>query len=238
MATLERLLIVNADDFGLSAGVNRGVIESHERGIVTSASLMVRWPAAREAAEYAQAHPRLSVGLHLDLGEMEYTGEEWRSIYEVIPGEAEPDAVRSELQRQLTVFRELVGCGPTHLDSHQHRHRTDPVRSACLAVCEELRIPLREVLGGVQYCGRFYGQGSRGDRWPEAISVDGLVETLDSISPGVTELACHPAADCDFASSYQKEREIERATLCDPRIASHLRAHGIRLISFREVSGV
>ena len=47
-----RCVIINADDFGLSAGINRGIIEAHERGIVTSASLMVRWPAA----EYARAH--------------------------------------------------------------------------------------------------------------------------------------------------------------------------------------
>jgi predicted glycoside hydrolase/deacetylase ChbG (UPF0249 family) len=47
-----RLLVVNADDFGRSRGVNAGVIAAHERGIVTSASLMVRWPAARGAADY------------------------------------------------------------------------------------------------------------------------------------------------------------------------------------------
>ena len=52
----ERLLIVNADDFGLSPGVNAGVIEAHERGIVTSASLMVRWPRREQAAAYALEH--------------------------------------------------------------------------------------------------------------------------------------------------------------------------------------
>src|SRR5207247_11145801 len=54
-----RDLIVNADDFGQSAGVNRGIIEAHERGIVTSASLMVRWPAANEATAYARRHQSL-----------------------------------------------------------------------------------------------------------------------------------------------------------------------------------
>jgi predicted glycoside hydrolase/deacetylase ChbG (UPF0249 family) len=53
-----RQLIVNADDFGQSAGVNRGVIEAHENGIVTSASLMVRWPDAADAARYARPAPR------------------------------------------------------------------------------------------------------------------------------------------------------------------------------------
>jgi predicted glycoside hydrolase/deacetylase ChbG (UPF0249 family) len=59
---MTRAAIVNADDFGQSAGINRGIVEAHQRGIVTSASLMVRWHAASEAAAaYARAHPRLSV---------------------------------------------------------------------------------------------------------------------------------------------------------------------------------
>ena len=77
----ERLLIVNADDFGQSAGVNRGVARAYEEGIVTAASLMVRWPAAREAAGYARERPQLDVGLHLDLGEWYYAEGEWRARY-------------------------------------------------------------------------------------------------------------------------------------------------------------
>lgn len=55
-------LIVNANDFGQSAGVNQGIITAHEQGIVTSASLMVRWPAAVEATAYGRAHPEFSLG--------------------------------------------------------------------------------------------------------------------------------------------------------------------------------
>jgi chitin disaccharide deacetylase len=69
---MRRYLIVNADDFGLSEGVNRGIIEAAEKGIVTSASLMVRQPAAAAAAAYARKLDRISVGLHLDLGEWVY----------------------------------------------------------------------------------------------------------------------------------------------------------------------
>src|SRR5690349_482814 len=80
-----RYLIVNADDLGQSPGVNRGIFQAHRDGIVTSASLMVRWPAAGEAAAYARAHPDLSVGLHLDLGEWEFRGGAWVARYEVVP---------------------------------------------------------------------------------------------------------------------------------------------------------
>src|SRR5207249_100992 len=77
-------LIVNADDFGLSPGVNRGIVAAHEQGIVTSASLMVRWSAAAAAADYGRGHPALSLGLHLDFGEWAYRGGAWVRLYKVV----------------------------------------------------------------------------------------------------------------------------------------------------------
>ena len=87
------VLIVNADDFGRSRGVNRGVIRAHEEGIVTSATLMVRWPDAREAADYARDRT-LSVGLHLDLGEWIYQDGEWRARYDVVTGRSRDEIAR------------------------------------------------------------------------------------------------------------------------------------------------
>ena len=116
-----RLLIVNADDFGQSAGVNRGIIAAHERGIVTRASLMVRWPTATAAAAYARGNPRFGVGLHLDLGEWTYRDGAWPALYEVVSLQ-DAHAIAEEVSRQLAAFREIVGRDPTHLDSHQHVH--------------------------------------------------------------------------------------------------------------------
>src|SRR6266446_1898300 len=101
-----RRLIVNADDFGQSPGVNRGIIAAHERGIVTSASLMVRWPAAAAAAAYASTHPELSVGLHVDLRELIYRDGSWAVVYEVVPVD-DRAAVAEEVGRQLDAFRRL-----------------------------------------------------------------------------------------------------------------------------------
>ena len=64
-----RYLIVNADDLGASPGVDRGILEAHARGIVTSASLMVDTPWSAEGAARARATPALSVGLHIVLPE-------------------------------------------------------------------------------------------------------------------------------------------------------------------------
>src|SRR5262245_13991236 len=96
----KRSLIVNADDFSLSEGVNRGIIEAHERGIVTSASLLVRKPAAAAAADHGREHPRFSLGLHLDLGEWAYDGEDWVLVYQIIPLD-DHAVVTKELERQL-----------------------------------------------------------------------------------------------------------------------------------------
>lgn len=148
--TTERSLIVNADDFGQSPGVNRGVIRAHEHGIVTSATLMVRWPAAEQAAAYAREHPALSVGLHLDLGEWAYGAGQWRARYEVVDT-GDPVAVQAEVRRQLDAFCALLGRDPTHLDSHQHVHRQEPVRSSLERAGEELGVPVRDVAGGIRY---------------------------------------------------------------------------------------
>jgi predicted glycoside hydrolase/deacetylase ChbG (UPF0249 family) len=98
-----RFLIVNADDFGLSEGVNRGIIEAHEQGIVTSASLMVHKPSAISAAAYSREHLRLGLGLHLDLGEWAYDGEAWTPVYRVVPLDDYSD-VTEELERPLSEF--------------------------------------------------------------------------------------------------------------------------------------
>jgi chitin disaccharide deacetylase len=228
-----RSLIVNADDLGLSAGVNRGVARAHEHGIVTSASLMVRAPHAAEAAAYAQAHPALGVGLHVDLAEWHYTGEAWIAAYEVVPLD-DPVALGAELAAQIDRFMALMGCPPTHLDSHQHVHREEPARTIVLEQGARLGAPVRHFAPGIRYEGGFYGQSGRGEPWPEGIAPAALCRLLRELPAGTTELGCHPGVDDDSGSSYSRERTIETATLCDPRVLATVREQGIALRSFAE----
>src|SRR4051794_22877892 len=79
-----RCLIVNADDLGYSRGVNRGIVEAHLHGLVTSASLMVRQAATGEAILASRECPGLSLGLHVDLGEWAYRGGQWVELYRAI----------------------------------------------------------------------------------------------------------------------------------------------------------
>jgi predicted glycoside hydrolase/deacetylase ChbG (UPF0249 family) len=231
-----RYLIVNADDFGLSAGVNRGIITAHEQGIVTSTSLMVRWPAAAEAVAYSREHPDLSLGLHVDLGEWAYRDETWVPLYDVTRLD-DTAAVADEVSRQLAAFRRLVGTDPTHIDSHQHVHLKDPVRSVVVTIVRGLGVPLRHCSRAVQYCGRFYGQTAEGLPFPEGISVEGLITILAGLPPGLTELACHPGDGDGLETMYRQERAVEVTTLCDPRVRTAIAAERIELRSFGNVRG-
>lgn len=199
-------LIVNADDLGYSEAVSRGIVEAHERGIVTSTSLMVDRPAAAHAVELAGG-TKLSIGLHAELDD-------------VPRSRCEP-----ELERQLARFEELVGRRPTHLDSHHHAHRAPAVAEVVVEFAQRERLPLRDL--AVPHDGRFYGA--------HAIGVEHLLALLGSIGSGDVELGCHPGYADGLVSSYRAEREVELGTLTDPRVRRGIEAQGIELIGWSEL---
>jgi len=124
-----KFLIVNGDDFGASRGINRGILEAHERGILTSTSLLVRTPWSEEAAQLSRATPDLSVGLHVDLGkELKVTTGSRRWMHE-------------ELHQQFARFQELMHRRPTHLDSHHNVHRDPQALSLFLELAAEHGLP-------------------------------------------------------------------------------------------------
>ena len=230
-----RGLIVNADDFGLTAGVTRGIVRAHDDGVVTSASLMVLGPAARESSALAAARPALSVGLHAELGEWTYQEGEW---VETRPSVDLDDAaaVATELDRQLELFHELTGSEPTHLDSHQHVHREEAAQSVFRSRAARLGVPLRGDSEAVRHYGSFYGQTGCGEPIDGALSVESLIGILVSLPEGVTELGCHPGEPDGLTSTYAAERLVELEILCDPRIREAIAAADIQLFSFRDIA--
>jgi len=209
-------LIVNADDFGAAHGINRGVIEAHRDGIVTSASMMVEARGSAEAAQLAAQHLALGVGLHV-----------------VIAPEAEQP--ETEIEQQLERFVELIGKAPTHIDAHHNAHREDGLLRAFLAVSERHGLPLRDH-SRVRHIGRFYGQWDA-ETHLEGISPDAFTRIVDAeTKDGFNEMSCHPGyVDEDLVSSYTREREAELATLCDTELRAALRDRGIDLVSFRDL---
>jgi chitin disaccharide deacetylase len=230
--TPRAFLVVNADDLGYTEGVNRGIFEAHDRGIVSSTSFMVDRPAAESGASGALARTGLGVGLHADFGEWSFEGGAWRAVG-VPVDQHDRDAVAAELRRQLHRFRALLGRDPTHLDSHQHVHRREPVRSAMLELAAELGVPLRHE-SAVRYCGDFYGQTDEGEPLPGALEPKRLEALLRALPAGATELCCHPGYAFGLASAYASEREEELRALCSPRLRPLLEEERIALVSFAE----
>jgi predicted glycoside hydrolase/deacetylase ChbG (UPF0249 family) len=221
------VLIVNADDFGASEGINRGIIEAHTAGIVTSASLMVTGGASAEAAALARDHAALSVGLHWDLD-----GEQANSELDL----DDPVAVRTELHRQLELFHELVGQPPTHVDSHHHIHRRPEIRPTARALAAPLGVPIRED-GTVTYIGGFYAQWEWQVTDLHHVSPEFLIWILrNEVREGWTEIGCHPGyVSDDFTSVYLGEREVELTTLKHPAVRDEIGSLGIRLASYRDL---
>jgi predicted glycoside hydrolase/deacetylase ChbG (UPF0249 family) len=230
-----RRLIVNADDFGQSAGINDGITQAYERGIVTSASLMVHWPWASAAAEYARTQPALSVGLHLDLGEWVYWNGEWVALYQRVALHDVP-GLRAEVMRQIDLFQQLMASRPTHIDSHQHVHGRALIRPVVAEIANQLGVPVRQTGGQIAYLGEFYGQEPHGAVIDSAITVEHLIGLLGALPDGITELGCHPGLRADAHGMYIVEREQEVQVLCDPDVRAALVAGRIELISFHDVA--
>jgi len=133
-----RRLIVNADDFGLHAAVNRGIQAAHTAGIVSSTSLMAGGAAFGEAVQIARECPQLGVGVHLTLvgarpvlpatevpslvdGTGAFYGSYPLFLKRFLSGKIRLAEVERELAAQIEQVR-LAGIQPSHLDSHQHLH--------------------------------------------------------------------------------------------------------------------
>lgn len=220
-----KYLIVNADDFGASAGINRGIIDCHTRGIVTSTSLMVTGQAVHEAVQLSREYPELAIGLHWDV-----TGEDDRAF-----DLDNLSLVREEFDRQLDRFHHLLGRLPTHVDSHQHVHREEHLMPLFTEMVEPIGVPLRGD-GRVNVVGGFYAQWEWMVTNLEYVSVPFLQWILrEEVLDGWTEISCHPGyRSPEFASVYDSERETEVQTLCDLRIRATIEELGLRLMSYAD----
>lgn len=158
--TAPRLLVVNADDFGLNSFATDGILECHVAGSVSSTTLMVNAPDAERAVQLALQHPNLGVGLHFNItwGAPVSLPEDVRSIVDtggrffdrttflkrLAFGRISALHVRTELRAQLKRFIDL-GLRPTHVDSHQHVHGIgkvfDVVATECLGASLPMRVP-------------------------------------------------------------------------------------------------
>ena len=156
-----RSLVINADDLGLTVGVNNGIFDAHDRGVLTSASVFANARATEDAIARALRRPSLGVGCHLTLVDgqptlpparvpslIEGDGRFHRSwkpfIVSCLLGRISLGEVEQELTAQIDRIRS-AGLRLTHLDAHKHVHAYPPIFAIVVRLAERFRIPVVRV---------------------------------------------------------------------------------------------
>jgi predicted glycoside hydrolase/deacetylase ChbG (UPF0249 family) len=201
-----RLLVIHADDLGMSHSVNRATFEAFENGWITSASILVPCPWFPEVARWARAHPNADLGIHLALNS-EWTGFRWGPVSsrDAIPslidstgylplletdvvGRAKPAEIDRELRAQID-RAQAAGVTLTHLDSHMATlFRTPEFFDVYRKLGAAYKLPvLMERLGD---------RGGEQSAWATAAQTDALVDRVVSIPQGI--------AKADWPAAYEK----------------------------------
>jgi chitin disaccharide deacetylase len=263
-------LVVNADDFGFTPDVNRGIVDAHRRGILTATTLMANGAAFDDAVRLARETPTLDIGCHLVL-----VGD-----HSLVTGNAFPLSVGQLLgalaRREIRPYEELcaqvrhildAGIRPTHLDTHKHTHLAPPVLDAVACVSEEFGIrwvrgpfdlPLNALRGTVPRLKRLTSSalgllrrrfrrvlerhGCRTTDHFAGFQITGrfhsseLVQLLECLPEGSTELMCHPGY-CTEAlrgarTRLKESRERELEALVAPETRRALERQGIQLVGY------
>ncbi len=138
-------LVINADDFGFTPDVNEGIVEAHQKGVLSATTLMANGAAFDDAVRLAAAVPTLDVGCHLVL----VGGRSLLSPFQRLPATV-GELLAAIVSRQIRIYDELAaqvrkildaGIAPTHIDTHKHTHLAPPVLDAVAAIAREFDIP-------------------------------------------------------------------------------------------------
>ncbi|MFB4163232.1 chitin disaccharide deacetylase [Alteribacillus sp. JSM 102045] len=148
-------LIINGDDFGFSRGVNHGIIDAYQEGILTSTTVLTNMPGANHAYKEAASHPGLGVGIHLNLTlgkpmlSSHHTIVDENGLFRKLPFykgsykiDAEEIYVEWKAQIESAITHDLT---PTHLDSHHHIHSYPGMPEVFVSLAKEYRLPVRRV---------------------------------------------------------------------------------------------
>jgi hypothetical protein len=185
---MEKKLIINADDYGLSDKFNKGILELIEKGIVTSTTVMVNKNFARPKA--LLKHENVSVGLHLDLGF---------------------ETSMEEIENQIKKFRKLFGRLPSHLDGHKYYHLLHGNFPKVLEIARKYKLPVRSTCPADRKIMKRFKIKTPDQyiSWhPDRKNK--LFKDLKNAKFGITELLCHPGYfDPKATTGYNRQREKE-----------------------------
>ncbi|PYQ60938.1 MAG: hypothetical protein DMF58_06555, partial [Acidobacteria bacterium] len=260
-----KLLIIHADDLGMTHSVNAASIKALDSGAINSASIMVPTPWFSEIAEYARKHPEADLGLHLTLTS-EWSGYRWRSItskaslldnsgyfYSTEDAAAthiDPSDAEAEIRAQIDRAR-AAGIQPTHLDSHMRTlHQNAALFAVLLRASRAYNIPAaipKELAARPDFAPLLTDNDVVIDRFisiePDIPAEQFYTDTLKNLQPGVSELIVHLAYDDSEMRAATDDhpnwgaawRQRDFDFVTSERFRNLLRENNIKLITWREV---
>lgn len=219
-------VIINADDFGLSKGVNEGIIDAHNNGVVTRATMLMNGMAVDDAVRLAKTTPTLKVGIHLALSfgsplNKEHTsklvGENGKFKFTSIEQALNPleqEQVKLEWHTQIEAFLK-TGLELDHIDSHHHVHGWADLKDVVLSLSQEYGVPVRYVETLKDYPDNLLTEFLWLGFYKDGVK-EGIFEELSKLSYDSVEVMVHPAVVDDQlrqVSSYTDDRERETILL-------------------------
>lgn len=250
---MEKLLIVNADDFGLCKGQSYGIIEAFRHGIVSSTTAMMNCADIYHAAELSKQHPALPVGMHFVLtygrpltampSLVDASGELGKWLWaRAEAGELNLDEITQELTAQFNKFVAVFGRPPTHIDSHHHVHMLPQIYPLIESFAQEKSLPLRIDRHEAQQQGmvlnnprstEWFDAGFYGENLTEQSFLQ-LLATADQNGINTIEVMCHPAFidKILMTSGYCYPRLTELEVLTSPALKQSIEQLGYRLGSY------
>lgn len=219
-------IIVNADDFGLTRGVNEGIIDAHLNGIVTRTTLIMNGHAVEEAVELAKNYPSLKVGIHLTctfghpLNEKvvaELTDENGKFKFTSIESPLTKNEIRQILEEwhtQIETFKK-TGLDLDHIDSHHHVHGWTDLKETVLELSGRYKVPIRYADSLKDYSETLLTEHLWLNFYKDGVNSN-LIEEIHKLPYQSVEVMTHPAIvdeELKLISGYTSFREKETELL-------------------------
>lgn len=236
-------LIFNADDLGLSKGVNSGILYCYQNGVVNSASLMSTGNHFDEAVAMIHDYHLDNIGLHFNLTEgiplltghktlCDETGHLQREVHNI-----ENIDLREVYDELVAQFKkaEKAGVQINHLDSHHHIHMTAQLRKVFVEFSKKYNLPLRRIRNTARhpfrifsfyrdtFGAKYFTRDFSADFYAAGATEENLKAILQSYRGNDLEIMCHPGYADDENGVYNNERQNELKVLTSDKIKTQFK---------------
>lgn len=244
-------LIINADDYGYSSGVNYGIIHAHQRGVLTSTTMMANMPGFEEGIKLAKKNPDLGIGVHLvltagsplskDVPSLTNNNKFHHLSYYEKKFEIDLNELYIEWKMQIDKIIDH-GINPTHLDSHHHINSIYPLSKIFTKLAKEYDLPVRnnynvpkEIKTTDRFINTLDSLSQTKDIWKH-MSLNNLI--ADCYKYETIEAICHPAyVDSTLikGSSFTTKRTFVLEELISLKDSSFFSNKDIELVNFNKI---